>query len=441
MATVKEQILAEKGGNDAGPGSPTIVRASFSDTMAVDAFQRLRVSNPITLFDSRQFTGDNSLLWENSTPVGTASVSAQTARSSVYLTNGGTASGAKIVRQSRYNFLYQAGRSFAVFQTFVLGTATSNVRKRVGFFNEDRAGHGDGIFLEQNGSNGEYLTLRTSTSGTASDANKVARSAWFDRFDGLGGKTNPSGINLDFSKTQIMVIDLQYLGVGRVRVAFDVDGILFPAYEFKNANVQTVAYMKTPNLNLRYEIENTGVAGGTVNLEHICAAVMVEGGVDPGSRGLPWAGPATAIAGVGVTTRRPILSVRAKTLINSIRNRGHIFPRAIELLVQTNSAYIELVLNGTLTGGAGAWTDLSATQSLVEYNTDRTGISGGRVIRAFYCAPGTGSNRQDSTRSDFMDLPLVLTDLLDVQDVLSIVATAQTGTSTVAASMCGQEYY
>jgi len=55
MATVKEQILAEKGGNDAGPGNPTIVRASFSDTMAVDAFQRLRVSNPITLFDSRQF--------------------------------------------------------------------------------------------------------------------------------------------------------------------------------------------------------------------------------------------------------------------------------------------------------------------------------------------------------------------------------------------------
>lgn len=441
MTTVKEQILAEKGGNDAGPGNPTIVRASFSDTMAVDAFQRLRVSNPITLFDSRQFIGDNSLWWENSVGVGTGAVSAQTSRASVYLTNGGTASGAKIVRQSRYNFLYQAGRSFVIFQTFVLGAATANVRKRVGFFNEPRTGHGDGVFLEQDGTNNEYFTLRTSTSGTASDTNRVARSAWFDRFDGLGGKTNPSGINLDRVKTQIMVTDLQYLGVGRVRIAFAIDGVLFPAYEFKNANNLDVVYMKTPNLNLRYEIENTGVAGGTVNLEHICSAVMVEGGNDPGTRGLPWAGPATAIGGVTVSARRPILSVRAKTLINSIRNRGHIFPRDIELLVQTNSAYIELVLNGTLSGGAHAWTDLSATQSLVEYNTDETTISGGRVIRSFYCAPGAGSVRNDATRSDFMDLPLVYTDLLQTQDVLSVVATPQTGNSIVTAAMCGREYY
>lgn len=394
---------------------------------------------PAPTASSRQFTGDNSLLWENAL-TGTGSVTATPTRASVYLSNGGTASGAKVVRQSKYNFLYQAGRSMLLFQTFVLGAATTNVRKRVGFFNENRANAGDGVFLEQDGTNLEYFTLRTSTSGTYSDANRYARSAWFDRFDGGGGSANPSGINLDRTKSQILALDLQYLGVGRVRTGFDIDGVLYPAHEFKNANNLDLVYMRTPDLNLRYEIENTGIAGGTVNFEHICAAVMTEGGSDPGTRGIPFAGARTALAGVGVTTRRPILSIRAKTAINSIRNRGHIFPTDINFLTQTNDALIELVLNGTLSGGS-VWNDLSATQSLVEYNTDHTGISGGRVVKDGYLAATAGSVRLPATLSDFTDFPLAYTDLLSVQDTLSIVATSRTGTSTITAGINGKEFY
>lgn len=440
MAKIQELVAVEKGLTPAGavtaaPQTPMLVRAAFSDSTSLDSFGRLRTSAPITLFDSRQFYGDSSIYFENAF-VGTGAISAQPARASVYVQNGGTLNGAKATRQSRYNFLYQAGRSLAVFETFVLGAQFANCRKRVGYFNEVRANAGDGIFLEQDGTNGEYLVLRTSTSGVSSDANKVAKASWnIDPMDGSG----PSGITLDFTKSQIMVIDLQYLGVGRVRIGWNINGVLYLCHEFRNANSLAVVYMRSPDLNIRYEIENTGASTST-QIEHICSAVMVEGGVTPGSRGVPQSAK-NANAGVGVTTRRPLLSLRAKTAMNSQRNRGHIFLSAVSALVATNAAIVEIVLNGTLSGGAGVWTDVSATESLAEYNTDRTGIANGRVVQTIAMAAGSGATRNDIQAAIGNEFPLVYTDLLSVQDTISFVATSQTGTSTIFCGFDWKEYY
>jgi hypothetical protein len=440
VAKIQELVAVEKGLTPGGlvtaaPQTPMLVRAAFSDSQSLDAFGRLRTSAPVTLFDSRQFYGDSSIYWENAF-VGTGAISAQPARASVYVQNGGTLNGAKATRQSRYNFLYQAGRSLAIFETFVLGAQFANCRKRVGFFNEPRANAGDGVFLEQDGTNGESLVLRTSTSGSASDANKVLKAAWnIDPMDGSG----PSGITLDFTKTQIMVIDLQYLGVGRVRVGWDIFGVVYPCHEFRNANNLSVVYMRSPDLNVRYEIENTGASTST-QIEHICSAVMVEGGAAPGSRGVLQTAQ-NANAGLSLTTRRPILSVRAKTAMNSQRNRGHIFIEGLDTMVATNPAILELVLNGTLTGGAGTWIDISATESIAEYNTDRTTIAGGRVLQTIPVVSGSGSTRGSAQASIGNEFPLVYTDLLSVQDTLSIVATAQTNPSVVFAAINWKEYY
>lgn len=440
MAKIQELVAVEKGLTPAGavtaaPQTPMLVRAAFSDSASLDAFGRSRMSSPITLFDSRQFYGDSSIYWENAF-VGTGAISAQPARASVYVQNGGTLNGARATRQSRYNFLYQAGRSLAIFMTFVLGAQFANCRKRVGFFNEPRANAGDGIFLEQDGTNGESLVLRTSTSGSASDANKVLKAAWnIDPMDGTG----PSGITLDFTKSQIMIIDLQYLGVGRVRVGWDINGVVYLCHEFKNANNLAVVYMRSPDLNIRYEIENTGASTST-QIEHICSAVMTEGGAAPGSRGVLQTAKNTN-AGQSITTRVPLLSVRAKTAMNSQRNRGHIFIEGLDAMVSTNSAILEVVLNGTLTGGAGVWTDLSATESIAEYNTDRTTIAGGRVLQTIPVPSGSGTTRGSAQASIGNEFPLVYTDLLSTQDTLTIVGTAQSNPSVVFCTLNWKEYY
>ena len=51
MPSLQELIAIEKTGGQI----PQFARIAFQDTPVLDAFSRLRISNPITLFDSRQF--------------------------------------------------------------------------------------------------------------------------------------------------------------------------------------------------------------------------------------------------------------------------------------------------------------------------------------------------------------------------------------------------
>jgi hypothetical protein len=43
--------------------------------------------------------------------------------------------------------------------------------------------------------------------------------------------TGRSGITLDVTKTQIFIVDLEWLGVGRVRLGFVIDGKIYYCHE------------------------------------------------------------------------------------------------------------------------------------------------------------------------------------------------------------------
>ena len=68
---------------------------------------------------------------------------------------------------------------------------------------------------------------------------------------------------------------MQWLGVGRVRVGFNINGVIYYAHYFNNANNLGSVYMSTPNLPVRYEVSSTG---GSVTLDQICCTVQSEGG-------------------------------------------------------------------------------------------------------------------------------------------------------------------
>ena len=400
--------------------------------MTADAFGRLRVSQPTTIWDDQQFYGDSGLRWENATTGNAAAasnrISGTTIESSVRLTPGDTVSGSKVYRQTRIRHRYQPGKSQLVLMTFVAGAAYSNCRRRVGLFDAN-----DGIFLEE--TNGVLsLVRRTNVTGTPTD-NAVAHASWnIDTFDGTG----PSGKTLDFTKTNILVIDAQWLGVGRVRVGFSIDGVIYPAHQFLHAGVLTEVYTTTLCLPLRYEIENTGTAGGVGTFDHICTAIMSEGGFEDPS-GLTFTAN-NGVTTIAVTTRRPVLSIQANTIgPNSVRNIGHIIPKAIDLLVSTNSCLYEVVLNGTLTGAS--WAQVNATYSLANLDVAATAISGGVVLASGYVASAAGAARASAREELFRELPLVYTGLNNVQDVLSIVCTSLSGTSNVAAAIDWKELY
>src|SRR6056300_1795785 len=194
-----------------------------------DAFGRQRVSNPLTIFDSTNVMSKNDLFDESLTGSGTVSYEANNSTVSLNTT---TASGDKVIRQSKRVMTYQPGKSLLNLNTFVMNTQESGLEQRVGMFDAN-----NGIFFEDTGT-GYQIVRRTYTSGSAVD-NNVAQASWNgDKLDGTG----PSGYTLDPTKASIMFTDYEWLGMGAVRVGFVIDGKFITAHTFLDGNNLDTVY-------------------------------------------------------------------------------------------------------------------------------------------------------------------------------------------------------
>lgn len=251
-------------------------KVTIADSANIDAFGRIRVSEPQTLFDSKNIFDDadientaeqQPLFFDNQQTAGSGTGTTYDAnKASQTLTVSATTEGTR-VRQTKMRFNYQPGKSQQIMLTFNLNGTASGITKREGIFDDD-----NGIFFEASGSDISFVR-RTSVTGTPVD-NKALRASWnIDPMDGTG----LSGITLNFNKTQILIIDYEWLGVGRVRIGWVVDGNIYYAHQFLNANTLETVYMSTPNLPLRSEISNDGT-GAANSLTQICSTVISEGG-------------------------------------------------------------------------------------------------------------------------------------------------------------------
>lgn len=237
-----------------------------------DAFGRVRTSAPKTLFDAKQIYDNAPLFWDDQqvSGSGTASVHSSQRASSVLSVSNLTAG--RRLRQTYQRFNYQPGKSLLALMTGILKKSGggNGITKRIGYYDDN-----NGLFLECSNDIIRFVR-RTNVTGTPVD-NTVNQSAWnVDKMDGTGS----SGITMDFTKTNIFVMDFEWLGVGRVRMGFNIDGVTYVAHEFLNANVLDAVYMSDPNLPLRYEIINDGT-GAASEIECICTSVMSEGDLDP----------------------------------------------------------------------------------------------------------------------------------------------------------------
>lgn len=384
-----------------------------------DAFGRVRVSDPVTLFDSQNQYDVGDLLWDDVT-AGSATVS-HVANSAAVDLNVTTASGDKVTRQTRQYHRYQPGKSQFIMCTFVMDTAETNLDQRVGYFDDD-----NGIFLEQTGTTLQVVQ-RSKVSGSPVDT-EVTQANW--NIDTMS--------DLDMTKAQIFFIAIEWLGVGQVSCGFVVDGAFRYCHQFNNANNVTSTYMTTANLPVRYEIENTGTVSGALALRAICCSVISEGGFE-GGRGYPFHA-SNGTTTVGVTTRVPLLSLRPKATFNSIVNRGEINITNVSALASDNAAYIEVVYDGTLTGASFASV---ADDSITEKDTTANAISNGIVVGGFYVpAASTASSTSPGvdTQQVLSRLPLTLDKAGANPKVISLVATSFSGTSNVSTSFNWQEY-
>jgi hypothetical protein len=351
-----------------GYSSYTIVDSgvSIKDGPNLDAFSRLRVSQPVTAFSS-QFTYNlNPLLFEQITSGTGATITMDTTNRIANLAFASTPTGGQAFMQSYEYIPYQPSKSQLVFITFNFSTITANILKFAGLSDGN-----NGIEFQFNGTTSQFVIYSDTTLGDQT----VVQSSWnLDKLDGTG----TSGITLDVTKTQILVIDFQALYVGRVRVGFDIGGQIIYCHEFLHANLVEHPYIQTANLPVR--VGMTCSATVTASIRFICCAVVSEGGIDSASL-FGYDFVAVNSSSVSVTTSAThMLSIRPKTTFNSITNRIKLIPTGIDIIITgsgTNIIFWELVVGQTLTSATAA--DVNTNYSGTEVLTGGT-MSGVPIV-------------------------------------------------------------
>ena len=407
-------------------------RFSASGT-ATDAFGRLRVSNPFTLFDSFHRYQENEKFATSTS--GTASTTYQVNESAIDM-NVGTTSGDKCYRESKRVFAYQPGKSLLIMSTFAMNAQKTNLRQRVGYFNAT-----NGIFLENDGT-GNYLVLRSYTSGSIVET-RVAQADWnFDKFNGTGMSAQTTTVargGLDVTKTNIFWIDIEWLGVGDARCGFVVDGLMIPAHVFHNDNVNATTYMTTAILPVRYEIENTGTTASISKLKQICSTVVSEGGYTLEGRSRSISMPITTPKDLPTAgTFTPVVSIRLK---DSFKDAIAILKDVEFFGVTNNTSYrYKIIIGGTLTGAS--WVPASSDSS-VEYDITASAITGGRDAQVGYVnvSAGAGGAAINLSREQLFSYQLERNPFLADNNgiIISLAGTGATSGNDAVGAMTWEE--
>lgn len=374
----------------------TIGKVSLADSANIDAFGRLRVSNPETLFDGKMIDSSQNIIFDSSWNNGGRLV---------YLQNESamrfdiSAANSFVKRQTHYYSQYQPGKSLAILASFYFGTTTpATVTRRVGWFDDN-----EGIYFEQS-STGLSWNIRSLSAPSITQT----QSQWnIDRLDGTG----PSGFTLSMANTNLMFIDVEWLGVGRVRIGFVINGMLTYCHQFTQA--LSSVYIKSPNLPVRYEIRTTNAQSFDVSMKQICCTIMSEGGYSP--LGLMASYLNENEVTLDSTNYIPVISIRLRPGLS----KGELKPLFYNLVGGGGSTlYYRVLRNATLT--TPSWTNVN---DYSQVDIASVSATGGQIMDTGFVI--------GSQRLVFADIPdnllVFQQDMNGTPDTLTIVMKAEVG--------------
>lgn len=402
---------------------PTSVK--FSDSPNIDPFSRLRVSSPTGLLDS-QFTYDlQPVLFEAIAESSSTVVHDAVNRCATLNYNNAGAGLVNCMMQSYEWFKYQSGRGQTIFITFNMGAVTPTVYKYARYGTEDNC---MGFLLQPDGT--KTFQILSQTDNANETVNQVN---WnLDKLDGTG----TSGITLDVTKNQILVLDFQALYVGRVRIGFDIGGVIIYCHEFVHANSTTASYIQTATLPISVGMYGQGVATST--MQFYCATVISEGGTED-MHGFNFSVGGTVTASSGARTH--LLSIRPKTTFNSISNRSSFRLDSVEIMATgSNPIKWELVLNQAITGTT-AFSSANANYSGMEYNTAGTISGSPAIVIAEGYVPATAQSRLSVSKNISTKYPITISAAGAVRGLgtLSLIVTGLGGVSACYGSLVWKE--
>lgn len=351
-----------------------------------DSFGRARVSQPETVFDSKQLGDKLPLVWDDATISGTASSTYSLNRASTTLAVSAGVAGRR-ARQTFRRFNYQPGKSQFILCTGVLAPEgfVRGVKRRIGYTDMI-----NGMYFEAGFSEVSVVSL-SNVSGAPVPTSFLQKDWNIDKMDGKGR----SGIKLDWTKSQIFVFEFEWLGVGTQMFGVVVDRTIHYVHAINNANKIVGVYCSTPNLPIRYEIEADGTQVGPASIEHICSTVISEGG--RATLGTPRSVARTTLLATNNDANiYPLVAIELKSAYAGV----NVVPTNISVACTTTSPYRWVLLRDpTVTGTAFSLNDLA--NSAVRFDiarTNATTVSGGTEL-----ASGFGANDVSGSLQPLLD--------------------------------------
>lgn len=402
-----------------------------------DSFNKLRISSPLTLIDLK-FPNDNSTQTEylsNNIMIdynqsGSGIFNQTFGKGMGIYEIIGNSSNNTFISQSRKYATYQPGKSLLFLASSVLNSSnntSNNYSAYVGYFDEL-----NGVYFMNN--NGIIkIGLRNDGSGSVIDT-LINQNDW--NIDPLNGN-GVSGLTLNFSKTQLFVIDLEWLGVGRIRYGFYIYGQIYYVHQITNINQLTAPYMSTPNLPIRFQLNNNGT--GNAYLTQICSTVISEGGYNPIGRSFSANNGLTSISVNSTETN--LLAITG----NTYYYHHNIIPTFINIIAGSNDAilyYVKLIYNCDSSGTT--WTNVDLNNSVIQYSVG-TNINlndGYNITLDSSYAIGKSTVNFNDLSNSFNSILQLTSNINNVPDVILISAQKVSGGSTdVYSSISWQEVY
>lgn len=409
-------------------GSENVPQIMRYEDATYDAFNRFRVSNPHTLFQISHTMGKGLEMTEKTSNGGTSTHQANESCVDMAVTTTGSS---EVTRQTRPYISYQPGKSLLITLTGVINANSNGTdcRSRIGYFDDN-----NGIYFEYTGGT-IYVVRRSKVTGSVVNTS-VAQTSWnIDPLDGTGY----SGINLDASKSHIYMIDLQWLGVGRVRCGFNINGKTCYIHEFLHANIQTTTYMTQATLPIRYQITNTGTTNGAGTLKMICSAAVSEGGYEAHGEIFSIGLVDDEEVSVGVSAFIPIISIRLKSANSRIPIK--LVNASILSTSNDNITYQILQYHGPTSDPltSASWTSVN-DDSAVEYDKSATAIDTSNAYALYH---GFTSNNVDLDTTKFSSPHMSLyADIDNNVDMICLVCRkVGSGTANILGSLQWNEFH
>jgi hypothetical protein len=336
----------------------------------LDAFGKLRVSMPNTLIDIRFSansiaSGANSMFLKNSSQIcsklsGSYSATYEKSKAIISGTNAGY-----YISQSRNYITYQPGKSLLFMSSGIINPSNSNFTSRLGVFDNEFTTSASYPTVN-NGVYFEYSSGNASVNLKNDSVTSISQSSWnIDKMNGTGS----SGLNLDFTKTQLFVIDMEWLGVGRVRFGFYAYGRIHYCHQITNINILTSPYTNNINLPICYSLHSTNSSAGSGTIRQICSTIISEGGYNPVGKPFSASNSQENVDSPVVvpTTETPLLAIRGGGVNYYHQN---IIPTGISIIdtaTNNNLLYrLRLYQDGNF-GGSITWSSVDNNCSVVQY--------------------------------------------------------------------------